>query len=117
MKVRIVSIVSIRSRFITITVIIIISSFIAVFVVLFLLKEWLQVSDCRTFLITCYVPSKVGFRRESIESCPGIMSKFVFSPLLTVSSPTYYRHDKAFCITHGINLYIYIYIYIYVSTF
>jgi hypothetical protein len=48
-------------------------SFHMFFLVLFLLNQWwtpllrLQVSDCRTFLIMCDVPSIAAFCRESIE--------------------------------------------------
>jgi hypothetical protein len=43
-----------------------------------------QVSDCRTFLIMCVVPSTAVFRRESIECFPGIFSRYLFSPLVRI---------------------------------
>jgi hypothetical protein len=49
--------------------------------VLLLLSQWwtpplrLQVSACSTFLVMCDVPSMAVFCKESIECCPGIVSR------------------------------------------
>jgi hypothetical protein len=40
--------------------------------------------DCSTFLIMCNVPSMAVFCRESIECSPGIVSRYSFSPLVTI---------------------------------
>jgi hypothetical protein len=50
--------------------------------VLLLLSQWrtpplrLQVSACSTFLMMRDVPSMAVFCRESIECCPGIVSRY-----------------------------------------
>jgi hypothetical protein len=66
------------------------SFFHGFFLVLFLLNQWrtpplrLQDSDCSTFLIMCDVPSTAVFCRESTECFPGIVSRYFFSPLVTI---------------------------------
>jgi hypothetical protein len=45
----------------------------------------LQVSDCSTFLIMCDVPNTAVFCREYIECFPGIVSRYFFSPLVTIT--------------------------------
>jgi len=58
--------------------------------VLLLLSQWwtpplrLQVSACSTFLMMCDVPSMTVFCRESIECCPGIVSRYFCKLLLTI---------------------------------
>jgi hypothetical protein len=48
------------------------------------LSQWwtppirLQVSACSTFLMMCDVPSMAVFCRESIECCPGIVSRYSY---------------------------------------
>jgi hypothetical protein len=50
--------------------------------VLLLLSQWwtpplrLQVSACSTFLMMCDVPNIAVFCRESIDCCPGIVSRY-----------------------------------------
>jgi hypothetical protein len=52
--------------------------------VLLLLSQWwtpplrLQDSACRTFLMMCDVPSMAVFCKESIECCPGIVSRYYY---------------------------------------
>jgi hypothetical protein len=48
-----------------------------------LTTQRLQVSDCKTFLMMCDVPSMAFFGKQSIECCPGIVSRFC-NLLLTV---------------------------------
>jgi hypothetical protein len=54
------------------------------------LSQWwtpplrLQVSACRTFLMMCDVPSMAVFCTESIECCPGIVSRYFCKLLLTI---------------------------------
>jgi hypothetical protein len=45
---------------------------------------WLQVSAYSTFLMMCDVPSMAVFCRESIECCPGIVSRYYCKLLLTI---------------------------------
>jgi hypothetical protein len=58
--------------------------------VLLLLSQWwtpplrLQDSACSTFLMMCGVPSTAVFCRESIECCPGIVSRYFCKFLLTI---------------------------------
>ena len=59
------------------------------FLVLLLNQQWspplrLQASRCSTFRIMCDVPSIAVFCSESIECCPGIVSKFFRKLLGTV---------------------------------
>jgi len=44
----------------------------------------LQVSNCRTYLITCDVSTIAVFSSESIECFLGMASKFVFKPFVTI---------------------------------
>jgi hypothetical protein len=54
------------------------------------LSQWwtpplrLQVSACSTFLMMCDVPSMAVFCRDSIECCPGIVSRYFCKLLLTI---------------------------------
>ena len=59
------------------------------FLVPFLNQWWspllgLQVSDCSTFRTMCDVPSIAVFCTESIESFPGMASKFFLKPTVTI---------------------------------
>jgi len=55
------------------------------------LNQWctpplrLQVSDCCTFLVMCSVHSTVFFCTESVECSPGIIYRYFFSPLFTIT--------------------------------
>ena len=74
---------------IMIIIIIIISCHRHFFPVLLLNQRWsppltLQVSQCSTFRIMCYVPSIAVFCSESVECFPGTASKFFLKLLVTI---------------------------------
>jgi hypothetical protein len=54
------------------------------------LSQWwtpplrLQVSACSNFLMMCYVPSMAVFCKESIERCPGLVSRYFCKLLFTI---------------------------------
>jgi hypothetical protein len=75
------------------------------------LSQWcnppprLQVSDCSTFLTMCDVPSMAVFCTESVECCPGIVSRLFFNFYLLLPWPNGYWFDKAFHVPHSLNFY------------
>jgi hypothetical protein len=67
-----------------------VKGFLSSLVLLLLSQLWtpplrLQVSACSTFLMMCDVPSMAVFCKESIECCPGIVSRYFCKLLLTIS--------------------------------
>jgi hypothetical protein len=81
---------------------------------LLLLNQWctpplrLQVSDFNTFFIMCNIPSTAVFCRVSIECFPGIVSRNIFSPFVTIPvAPVIYGMMKNFIFhTHQISVFI-----------
>jgi hypothetical protein len=54
--------------------------------------------------------------RESIECFPGIDSRYVHSPLVTISVARDYQYDKTFHVPHALNLYNQIFVLLSLSS-
>jgi hypothetical protein len=66
-----------------------VTGFLSSLVLLLLSQRWtpplrLHVSACSTFLMMCDVRSMAVFCKESIECCPGIVSRYFCKLLLTI---------------------------------
>ena len=76
---------------VVVVVVIVISSLVTslFFLVLLTNQRWspplrLQVSDCSNFRIMCDVPSTAVFCSGSVECFPGMASKFICKPFVTI---------------------------------